>query len=91
MQTPAWYKGVSPNFTVNHYLWVNAMGRGYGGTIELYYSERVTKQGKYEKFKENKSTGIADESSIRLCTAEEIAEIKILSGYPTVKNNYSIF
>lgn len=91
METKAWYKGVSPNFRVNKYMWVESHYYDNNGNIALSYSARVDKEGKFTKFAENKETTIAVESSIRLCTADEIAEIKQLSGMPTINNNYSIF
>lgn len=90
MRTPAWYVGLTPNFTVNKYMWVNTYEENYDGTITLFYSERVNRSGKYEIFNYNKETCIAGQESIRLCNAEEMADIHKLSGAPVINNHYSI-
>ncbi len=91
MKTPAWYKGITPNFKVNKYMWVNDSYRNFNGNLTLVYSERVDVNNCYTNFGENRETEIAGEASVRLCTADEITEIKRMSGSPVVINHYSIF
>lgn len=90
MKTPAWYKGISPNFVANKYMWVNDWIKESNGSITLYYSERIDKQNRYTDFHRNRETTITGFESVRLCNAEEINEIGKLSGAPIINNHYSI-